>query len=342
MRLKPDQLMRHLAQSLAPVYLISGDEPQQLMELADAVRIAGKNAGFEAREIFSGDTGFEWGAFLASACSGSVFSDKKIVDLRLPGASPGADGSKALIRYCESLPEDTLLLVSTGKIASESTKSRWFQALDKAGVVIQVWPLEGQALLDWLQQKMLVRGMQVELDGVKALASRIEGNLPAAVQEIEKLFILFGAGRLSRQQIIDAVSDNSRFDVYKLTDSVLAGNLNRVFKIMSVLQAEGTAAPIVLWALTREARTLIKFRQALEQGRNRDMAYKECQIRDNRKPLIADASNRLPPRDLEKILIQSAKADRQIKGQEQGDPWETLLAICIAFASQRNLVMPDA
>lgn len=342
MRLKPDQLTRHLAQGLAPVYLFCGDEPQQLIELADAVRIAGKNAGFETREIFSADTGFEWGAFLASACSGSIFSDKKIVDLRLPDSSPGAEGSKALVSYCEHLPEDTLLLIVTGKIASASIKSQWFQALDKAGVVIQVWPLEGQALFNWLHQKMLLKGLQVEMDGVKALASRIEGNLPTAAQEIERLFILYGAGRLSRRQIIDAVSDSSRFDVFKLIDSLLAANLNRVFKIMSVLRAEGTAAAVVLWALTREARTLIKLRQALEQGRAREMAYKDFQIRDFRQQLVAGALNRLTLIDLHTILVQSAKADRQIKGQELGDPWETLLDICISFASGRGFSIPGA
>lgn len=336
MRIKPEQTEQHFLQGLAPVYLISGDEPLQLGEMADAVRIAAKKAGFDTREILSADTGFEWNALTVSAGSSSIFSDKKIIDLRLPAAKPGAEGSKALISYCERLPEDTLLLISTGKLAPDSLKSRWFQALDKAGVVIQVWPLEGQDLIRWLQQRMQRRGLDTDIEGVRILASRIEGNLLAAAQEVEKLYVLYGTGNLSQQQIIDAVADSSRYDVFKLVDSVLSANVNRIFKIMSVLKAEGVAVPIVLWALTREARTLIKIKDALMRGQNRAVAYKNNQIRDKRQQLVSNALTRLDRKDLFRILLMSAKADRQTKGQEQGDPWESLLSVCLAFASVRS------
>lgn len=323
---------QHLQQGLAPVYLISGDEPLQLGEVVDAVRGAAKKAGFEAREIFSEDTGIDWNSLTVSAGSLSIFSDKKIIDLRLPSAAPGMEGSKALVSYCEQLPEETLLLISTGKLTPESLKTRWFHALEKAGVVVQVWPLEGQGLLRWLQQRMQRRGLQVDPDGVKELASRVEGNLLAAAQEIEKLFVLYGAGRISSDQIMDVVADSSRYDVFKLIDNVLAADINRIFKILHGLQAEGIAAPIVLWALTREARTLIKIKHALSLGQNRDIVYKNHQIWEKRQQMVGSALNRLGQNDLNKLLELSAKTDRQIKGQERGDPWETLLKICMAFA----------
>ncbi|MDD5579799.1 MAG: DNA polymerase III subunit delta [Methylobacter sp.] len=336
MRLKPDQLNAALQKKLAPVYFISGDEPLQLGEMAEAVRKAARKAGFETREVFSVETGFEWKELTVSAGSLSIFSDKKIIDLRLPSGKPGLDGSKALIAYCERLPEDTLLLVTAGKVAGEAFKSRWLQALDRAGVIIQVWPLERQDLMPWLQQRMQRRGLHAETEGLKILASRIEGNLLSAMQEIEKLYVLYGSGNLSNQQILDAVADSSRYDVFKLVDCVLAADVNRIFKILSGLKAEGNAAPVVLWALTREARELLKLKPALTHGQNRQ-SFKNNHARDNRKQLVNAALNRLGESDLNKILVVSAKADRQIKGQQQGDAWETLLAICLMFASQEVL-----
>jgi DNA polymerase-3 subunit delta len=333
MRLKPEQIGAALQKELAPVYFISGDEPLQMGEMADAVRAAARKAGYDSREVLVADSGFSWNELMESAGSLSIFTDKKIIDLRLPTGTPGTEGAKALVDYCERLPEDTLLLMTSAKLAGASLKSRWFQALDKVGCVIQVWPLEGQDLIHWLQQRMQRRGLQAEAEGVRILASRIEGNLLAAAQEIEKLYVLYGSGRLSNQQILDVVADSSRFDVFKLMDSVLAAKAGRILKILSGLQAEGVAAPVVLWALTREARVLIRIKQALAQGQNRALAFKNNQIWDKRQQLVGDALGRLSDSDLNNILTLSAKADRQIKGQQQGDPWETLLAICLKFAS---------
>ena len=333
MRLKPEQITAALQKSLAPVYFISGDEPLQLGEIADAIRAAARKAGYDTREILVADAGFAWHELNESAGSLSIFADKKIIDLRLPTGTPGTDGAKALTAYCDVLPEDTLLLITAAKIAGASLKARWFQAVDKVGCVIQVWPLEGQDLIRWLQQRMQRRGLQAEPEGIKILASRIEGNLLAAAQEIEKLYVLYGSGRLSTQQIFDVVADSSRFDVFKLMDSVLAAKIGRIFKILSGLQAEGVAAPVVLWALTREARTLIKIKRALAQGQNRVLVFKNNQIWDKRQQLVSDALNRLAESDLNNILTLSAKADRQIKGRQQGEPWETLLDVCLKFAS---------
>jgi DNA polymerase III subunit delta len=335
MRLKPEQLGAALQKGLMPVYFISGDEPSQLGELADAIRKAAKKAGFENREIMSAETGFEWNQLAFSADSSCIFADKKIIDLRLPSGAPGIDGAKALLAYCERLPEDTVLLITAGKLAGGALKSRWLEALDRKGAVIQVWPLEGQELIRWLQQRMQRRGLHAETEGLRILASRIEGNLLAAAQEIEKFYVLYGTGELSTQQIFDVVADSSRYDVFKLMDSVLSASVNRIIKILSGLRAEGIAAPIVLWAVMREVRTLIKIKLALSHGQNREIIFKNNQIWDKRKQLVNNALTRLSDDDLNNILVLSAKADRQIKGQQQGDAWETLLAICLLFASMQ-------
>ena len=336
MRIKPEQLHAALQKGLLPVYFITGDEPLQLGELAEAIRLVARKAGYDNREVLSVDTGFQWNQLAFEANSLSIFTDKKIIDLRLPSGAPGTEGANALVNYCRRLPEDTILLITAGKVASSSIKSRWFEALDAAGIVIQVWPLEGQDLMRWIQQRLQHRGLSTSTEGVQILASRIEGNLLAAAQEIEKLFVLYGAGVLSTQQIFDAVADSSRYDVFKLVETILSDNVSRLLKVLSVLRAEGTAAPIVLWALTREARVLVKIKQALVQGQSKDSVFKNHQIWDKRKQLVSDALQRISDEDLNRILVLSAKADRQIKGQQQGDAWETLLAICLLFTSSRS------
>ena len=338
MRIKPEQLTGVLQKGLMPVYFITGDEPLQLGELADEIRKAARKNGYDNREIVSVETGFEWNQLAFMADSLSIFADKKIIDLRLPSGTPGVEGSKALIDYCDRISEDTILLITAGKIDSKALKSRWVETLDKQGLVIQVWPLEGQDLIRWIQNRMQLRGLVVQLDGIQLLAARIEGNLLAAAQEIEKLYVLYGAGSLSVQQINDVVADSSRYDVFKLMDTVLSANVSRIIKVLSGLRSEGTAAPIVLWALTRDARLLIKLKLAMAQGQNQDTLFKNHNIWDKRKLLISHALKRLSDRDLNHILVASAIADRQIKGQQAGDAWESLLEICLKFASSHSMV----
>lgn len=331
MRLKPEQLAAALQKALQPVYLISGDEPLQLGEAADAVRAAVRLADYSVREVVSIDQGNEWPQLAAEADSLSIFAEKKLIDLRLPSAKPGAEGGKALIAYCQHLPADTILLITAGKLDAASQKTQWFQAIDNAGVVVQVWPLQGQDLLNWLQRRAERKGMRFDHDAVKTLASRIEGNLLAAAQEIEKLFILHGQAKIGRIMVEEAVADSSRFDVFKLTDALLAGKFNRSIRILNGLKAEGIAAPIILWALSREARVLLNVKSELRRGGHQESVFKKYQIWDKRKQLVSDAIQRLTTSQMQSLLMLSAKADRQIKGQLVGDGWDSLFEICLQF-----------
>lgn len=334
MQLTPDQLAASLGKGVAPVYFICGDEPLQLCEAGDAVRRAARNAGYEAREILSTDTpGFSWAQLAEAADTGSIFADKKIIDLRLPAGTVGADGAKALQGYCERLPMDTLLLISAGKVAKEAFKTRWLQALDKQGIIVNARPLEGRVLQDWMQRRLQRQGLAVDSEGLGLLLTRSEGNLLAAAQEIEKLFVLYGGGALNAAQIADAVADSARYDVYKLVDAVLAARVGRILKILAGLRQDGVAAPIVLWALTREARTLISIKQALAAGQNKERVFRDHQIWDKRKPLVGEALTRLGDSELQAILLLAAQADRQSKGQQPGDAWVSLQAMCLLFAS---------
>ena len=318
------------------MYLLSGDEPQQMGELSDAIRQAAKQNGFSQREIFSTESSFSWSDISNAAASLSIFGDKKVLDLRVPSANFGTEGAKMLTTYCESLPADTILLITCGKLNSTNLKTRWFDAIDKVGITIQVRPLEGEELLQWLTYRLQQRGMRTDNDGLQLLSTRIEGNLLAASQEIEKLYVLYGACALTSAQIFDAVADNSRYDVFKLIDTLLAANVNRVFKVLAGLQAEGIAAPVVLWALMREARTVSKIKLALSNGQSKDTVFRQHQLWDKRASLMDKAIRRLSHNQLFDILSLSAKADRQAKGQEFGDVWETILAVCLLFAASKT------
>jgi DNA polymerase-3 subunit delta len=332
MRLKPEQLVGALQKNIGAVYLFHGDEPLQIGELADLVRQAAKKAGFLQREIFSTDTGFEWSEITIAAQSMSIFGDKKVLDVRVPTGLFGNDGAKTLISYCEKLPADTILLITCGKLNAAGMKTRWFEAVDKVAITIQVRPLEGDELLEWLFKRLQQRGLNTDREGLLLLAERIEGNLLAAAQEIEKLYVLYGCITLSKEQIFEVVADSSRYDVFKLVDTILMGNANRIFRVLAGLKSEGVAPPVVLWGLMREARTICKIKIELQEGKSKDIVFRNHQIWDKRVSLVEKTLRRLSPAKLLDILTLCAKADRQAKGQESGDVWETILAVCLLFA----------
>lgn len=336
MRIKPELLEGTLEKKLAAVYFLTGDEPLQLGEAADLVRSAAKKQGYLLREVYSVESGFEWNELAIAADSYSIFADKKVIDLRLSHSKPGIEGAKALALYCQRLPEDTLLLITAPKLDKASLKTKWFQSIDQAGVVSQVWPLDGADLIQWLQKRAKNRGLQIEADGIRALASRVEGNLLSASQEIEKLYVLCGKTALSRQEIEEKVADSARFDVFKLTDCVLSGRVTRMVKILNGLKMEGIAAPVVLWALARETRMLIKIKIALNHGQRKDSVFNTYRLWDKRKQLVDSVQSRMSIKEFQEVILLSSKADRQIKGQEQGDCWETLLSICLLYSTPKQ------
>ncbi len=256
MQIQPEQLESRLRGALAPVYFISGDEPLRVMEAADAVRSRARAAGFEEREVLSVNAGFDWNSLAAAAGSLSLFSPRRVLDLRLPGGKPGEAGAKALRAYAEAPPEDTLLLITSGKLEPAARKSRWVQALDQAGVVVFVWPLDRRQLPAWVRTRLKRRGLEATPEAAALLAERVEGNLLACVQEIDKLYLLQGAGRVDARDIANAVADSARFDVYDLVDTALAGDGARGVRILNGLQGEGVAPAVVLWALARDLRQL--------------------------------------------------------------------------------------
>lgn len=335
-QLRADQLARHLQQSLAPVYFIHGDEILLANECADAIRAAARAQGYSERQVFSVEAGFDWNSLLAASDSLSLFAERRILELRLPSGKPGKDGTQILRDYAERPPADTLLLIVSGKLESAARRSQWALALDQAGVSVAIWPVEVAQLPGWIDQRMRAHGMRASRDALQLIAERVEGNLLAAAQEIEKLYLLHGAGDLDVDAIAELVADNARHDVFGLVDAALAGDAAHVQRILTGLRAEGVDPVLVLWALAREIRALTAMARELQDS-GLPQVLAAHRIWDKRKPLVSAVLKRIRGRHWWQLLQRCARLDRVIKGRAAGSTWDELLQLSLSLAGVNAL-----
>ena len=320
-----------------PTYLVSGDEPLQLGECCDVIRQAAREAGHSSREVFEVGTGFDWQQLYAEAAAFSLFAEKKIIDLRIPSGKPGAEGSRALVDYCANPPPDTLLLLTLPKLDRQQQNAKWFKALDSIGSVIQVWPIEPQRLPSWIERRLRRVGIEPSREAIAMLADRVEGNLLAAQQEIEKLLLLHGPGPLDADQLAAAVSDSARYDVFELVDSALRGEADRCVQILTGLRGEGVAPPVVLWALHREVRNMAQISADVAKGLSPDHAISHARVFSKRIALVRQGLGRLRTPQWLALLDQCHQIDGTIKGIGAASPWLLLERIVLTM-SGRSLV----
>lgn len=333
-----DQLIRLLesGQPLSPVYLLSGDEPLQMMEAADAVRRVAREQGFVDREILRVEAGFDWSALSQAADEMSLFSQRKILDLRLEKQSPGAKGSKALTEYVKRLPEDKILLITCQRMDGRQKNSAWVKALNGAGVMVQFWDLSLPQTLGWVAKRLRQQGMQPTQDAVRLLTERVEGNLLAAAQEIDKLKLLFGEGEISEEQVLASVSDSARFSVFDLSTAIAAANSKRVQHILYHLRHEGIATPLVLWVLNDLVTQLAEASHIMRNGGNEQQALGK--VPRPRQKMLQPALRRLQSVDWLQINQKAIETDRLIKGLSQlenkGDArvWVSLLDLSLMLS----------
>ena len=333
MRLYPEKLPTHLQQQLLPVYLVSGDEPLLLQECSDQIRRKAREQGCSEREVIdAGVSGFNWQDILHSATSMSLFAERKLVELRLPSGKPGAEGSKALCEYLDIASGEDVLLIIAGKIDKQSTNSKWYKALDKAGATIQVWPVDAKELPRWLQQRVRNAGMSIDSDALQLLCERVEGNLLAAVQEVEKLKLLATDAQITAATVTAAVSDNARYNLFGMTDCALQGDATASLRMLHGLRGEGSEPPVILWALLREIRTLVQAQQACDQGQSPQQALTSLRVWKNRMALMQGALSRHDKSSLENLLEQAAQTDGSIKGFADGKPWDNLETLVVELS----------
>lgn len=329
MKVRPDQLQRHLEKELSAIYFISGDEPLQVMEAADSVRLQARKRDYTEREVLDVDAQFDWNLLLDAGNSMSLFAEKRILELRLPTGKPGKVGSQVLQEYAQRPPEDTVLIISSGKLEGSAKNTKWFKTLDQQGIVIQCWPINAEQLPGWISQRLQAKGISADREAIQLLTDRVEGNLLAAAQEVDKLFLLYGAAKLNFEQVASAVADSARYNIYDLVDSALQGDVSRASRIVSGLKSEGVEPVLMLWALSREVRMIT---QISEANVSADAVMTKLRVWDNRKPLIRKALSRHNAARWKLFLKRCAKIDKVIKGVEDGRAWDELLMLSTQIA----------
>ena len=332
MKLRPEQLAAHLNKTLAPVYFVCGDEPLLVAEACDAIRARARAAGCAERLVFNVESGFDWGALLQARDTLSLFAEQRLVELRLPTSKPGDAGSKTLIEYVARPPEGDVLLIAGGKLEKESQRSKWFTALEKSGVVVQVWPVDAVALPGWIAARMRAKGLRPSGEAAALLAERVEGNLLACAQEIEKLLLLHGEGPVDAEAVAAAVVSSARYSVYDLVDRALAGEAAQCARVVRGLRGEGEEPVLILWALAREIRALTRMRAALAQGQPPEKVFADNRVWDKRKPLVKAALKRHRLVAWQALLQEAGVADRVIKGAAAGEVWDVLLQLTLRLA----------
>lgn len=324
MKLTSDSLATHLAQRLLPAYLISGDEPLLSGEAADAVRARARAAGFSEREVHFIERASDWDEVRASAANLSLFGSRRLVEIRLASARPGAAGNAALVRLLEARDPDLLLLVIAPRLDREAQAAEWVRALETHGAWLAVWPVDAGRLVDWLRARCRKLGLEASTESLELLASRTEGNLLAAHQELAKLTWLAADGAVTADTVLASVADSARFDVFQLGEAVLLGETTRALRMLAGLRAEGTEATLALWALTRALRDLWT-------ARTEGAAPPAWQ---RRSAALTKALQRAPRLSFAALAQRAARADRMIKGRLTGDAWDEMALLVAELCGQ--------
>ena len=331
MRVNGRQLGGLLGRELLPAYLVAGDEPLLVSEAAAQIRARARRDGFEQRDYFVVERGFDWQELTAGADNLSLFASRRIIELNLPTPKPGAAGGRILGDLVQRPDPDRLLLVVTRKLDSSAARSAWVKAIDKGGAVVQVWPVDRPHLPAWIRQRAQTLGLRLSPATTEWMADRVEGNLLAADQEVRKLVLLLGQGSADDAAVRDAVASNPRFDVFRLADALLAGQAKRALRILVGLRAEGAAPSLVLWAISRDLGLLAKLKFAARNGAVAAPVLKRHGVWPRRQPLVKSALARLEMSRLTELIGLAAETDRVIKGVQAGNAWQQLTSLVLAI-----------
>ena len=333
MRTSPDALSSGLARGLRSAYLVTGSEPLLIAEACDAIRAAARAQEYADREVHFLERGFDWNALLADAANLSLFATRRLIELKI-GPTPDAESQRALAGLAERPPADTVLLVS-GELERKALTTAWVRAFEEHGVLVVVQSVERPALPGWIRERLGRRGVTIEPAAAELLADRVEGNLLAAQQEIERIALLMPEATLDVGQVAGLVADSARYDVFELAAAAFSGQAERALRILAGLRAEGREPPLVLWALLNDLRGLSRVAQRAERERSLDSIFRAEQIWSNRQGPLKAALRRLPRPEIDALLVAAAAADRMAKGSLRGDAWVALEALVARIAGVR-------
>jgi len=324
------KLSSALEKSLSRCYLVAGDEPLLVQEALDEIRGKARKQGFGAREVHFVTSGFDWNELTAAAGNLSLFAEKRIIELRLPTGKPGREGSAAIAQVVQGTGDDLLVLIETPKL--EKAAAAWVRAVEAAGTYVQVWPPDARELPAWISARMKRLGLKPDADAVGLLVDRVEGNLLAANQEIEKLRLWLGEGPVSGADVERAVADSSRYDIYKLTDAAVEGQGTRAIRMLGRLRAEGVEPVLIMWALTRELRALASIAESVRSGINLGSALQRQRVWRNRQGIVRGCIGRHSAADFYRLLQVARRADAAARGQTAVDPWQLATEVVFGLA----------
>lgn len=335
MRIRVEHVEKELKRNLLPIYMVSGDEPLLVQEVVSQIRSACKNAGYDERNILNVDRQFDWSSLNDSANSLSLFAEKKLTELRLGNSKPGRPGAKAIGEYCSHPPEDTILIIECGRVDAQTLKSKWIGEIDKIGGIIQVWPISLNEMPKWLHQRAKKLALNLDNEAINLLCDRLEGNLLAAQQELEKLKLLFGANAINVDHVLESVSDSSKYTIFDLTESCLKGNTQLAIKIAGNLSNDKNSAPGALAVISKDIRILLALSIANQKGLPLQPVFKQYRVINRRQAELSQASKRLGRARLMQLLESCKQVDDLMKGVEKGiSPWSKLLDIAINLSGK--------
>ena len=334
MRIKPEQLLQLLKKEQSQCFTIMGDEPLLSIEATDTIRHYLYHQGVTEREIISVDHRFEWGRISQWGDQCSLFSTRKLLDLRIPTGKVGNDGNTALIAFLDSISPDLWLMVTLPTLDKKNQSSKWFTALDNQGVIVVIDSIARAQLPHWIQQRLHTQKQMLTPDALQLLVDNVEGNLLAAQQEILKLGLLYPEGTLSFEQVRNAVFDVARHDVFDLPEAMLNGDIIRFTHMLENLQNEGVAPPLVLSVLVDPLRKLLLLHQGICEGKSLNQLFKEIRVWGQQQTLLSSAMKHHLPPSLREGLTQAALIDKIIKGVKRGDVWDEFLRYGLRFCSQ--------
>jgi DNA polymerase III subunit delta len=333
MRIAAEQLAPQLTRELKPLYTVFGDEPLLALEATDRIRAKARADGYVEREVLTADTGFKWTQLAMAASSQSLFASLKLLELRIPGGKPGTEGAETLRNFCAALPADTVTLIYLPDVDWRSQKAAWFEALDHAGVVVEAKAVLRKALPQWLAGRLKAQGQHADSETLAFIADRVEGNLMAAFQEVQKLALLFPAGPIGFEQVREAVLDVARYDVFSLGEALIEGDAVRLARMLDGLKGEGAAPPMALWAFSEEIRAIGKLLAGLASGRPLNMLWREARVWGSaHQNSMQQNLRRFNATQVTQALRHAAAIDRMVKGLAKGDVWDELLQLALRFA----------
>ncbi|MAS81647.1 MAG: DNA polymerase III subunit delta [Legionellales bacterium] len=333
MRLRPEQLEMHLQRTaLGPIYFVSGDEPLQKLECVDQIRASARTQGYDERIVFNVDKSFDWYSINQATDNLSLFSSRRIIELRMSSPKPGKEGGRVLSEYAEQINKDNLLVITSEKVDKSVQNTKWFKAIEKKAAIIQVWPINSVQLSNWIQSSVQAKQKRLSLDAARLIAQRVEGNMLAAKQEIEKLVLLVDKDDIDIEDVINAVADSSRFDVFDMIESAFLGDSDRTLIMLHGLKNEGTEPMALFGALMWEFRRVCTIAHQHESGVSLENLFHSYRLWDQKKRPMNAVLKRHSSKSLDQLLNYCALIDKTLKSSQKSQVWDQFNILLLAIA----------